>query len=54
MTIKLIDYGIGEFGIDDVIFSIPFAQEVGKLRESPSVVGKLVPLEKVPNHTLFV
>lgn len=53
MTIKLIDYGIGEFGIDDVIFNVPSAQEI-RLKESSIVVGNLVPLGKVPNQKLFI
>lgn len=44
MIVKLVDYGIGEFGIDDIIFSIPTTQEIGKLKDSPLVIGKLVPL----------
>jgi len=41
VTIKLLDYGIGEFRIDDVIFIIPSTQKMGRPKESPSVVGQL-------------
>jgi len=54
MNIILTDYGIGEFSIDDVIFNIPIAQEIGRPKESFSVVGKLIPLGKLPNQTLFI
>lgn len=49
MTIWLTTYRIGVFSIDDVIFNIPTTQELGRLKESPSVVGKLIPLGQLPN-----
>jgi len=54
VIIKLIDYGIKEFIIDDVIFSIPYAQEIERPKEYPSVVGQLIPLGNVHNQRLFV
>ena len=54
MTIKLTDYGIGEFAIDNVIFNIPIAQEIGRPKESPSIVGQLVLLGQFPNQMLFI
>lgn len=53
VRIKLLDYGLREFEIDDIIFSIPSAQEIGRPKESPSVVGKLVPLGKVTTQNIF-
>jgi len=44
VTIRLTNYGIEEFAIDDVIFNISKFQEIGIPKESCSVVGKLVPL----------
>lgn len=32
IMVKLVDYDIGEFVIDDIIFSIPTSQERGKLK----------------------
>lgn len=46
--------GIGEYDVDDVIFNIPFVQEIGWPREMPSVIGKLVTLGIPPIQTLFV
>ena len=46
--------GIGEFRIDNVIFNIPSSQEIGRLKESPNVVGKFVPLGKVPNQIISI
>lgn len=44
VTIRLTYYGIWEFNTNDDIFNIPITQEIGKLKEYPSVVGKLIPL----------
>lgn len=46
MIVKLIENGIGEIGVDNIIFNIPTVQEIGRPKEAPLMVGKLVPLEK--------
>ena len=33
------DLGMGEYDINDIVFNIPSSQEMGRLSESPSVIG---------------
>ena len=49
IKIKVMDLGMGEYDINDVMFNIPSLQEMGRLSESPSVIGQIVPLGEVPN-----
>ena len=39
--------------MDDVIFNILIAQDIGQPYQELNVIGQLISLEKKPNQTLF-
>jgi len=54
VTNKSSNLGIGEYDIDDVIFNIPIAEEIGRPCQETNAIGKLVSLGEKPNQTIFV
>jgi len=46
--------GIKEYDIDDVIFNIPTAQEIGRPCQESNAIGQLTLLGEKPNQIVFV
>jgi len=54
VTNTLSNMGIGEYDIDDVIFNIPTAQEIGQPCQESNAIGQLILLGEKLNKTIFV
>lgn len=54
VTVRFTDLGVGEYEVNDAIFSIASILEVGKLYKFSFIVGQRVPLGIPPKHSVFI